>query len=201
MDWFNKVASKHNDFLNIVRSFPENRGNDNYEDIVQEFYIELSELGKKKHKKGDKRVNPKYVNMPTCKRVLQEDGEVNMVYMWITLKRVSMRLLKEDSKRSEYFVRLGEGFEGTDNEPIEDERAFDKLINLIDEEVNSWHWYDKMMFDTYIKDEKSMRGLSEDTNISLTSVFNTLKNCKDRIRESVSEDYEDYKNQDFELIK
>ncbi len=201
MDWFNKVAEKHEDFVKIVRSFPENRGRDTYEDIVQEFYIELSEIGTKKHKEGDKRLNPKYINMPTCKRVLQENGEVNMVYMWITLKRVSMRLLKEENRTKEYIIRLGEGFEKSEEETTTDEEAFEKLMSLVESEISNWHWYDKRMFDTYVEDGISMRGLSEETKISLTSVFTTLKNCKDRVREAVREDYEDYLNKDYELIK
>jgi hypothetical protein len=34
----------------------------------------------------------------------------------------------------------------------------------------------------------------------LTSIFHTLKKCKDRLKESVGEDYEDFINKDFELI-
>lgn len=45
-----------------------------------------------------------------------------------------------------------------------------------------------------------MRDLAEETNISLTSIFITLKNCKDRLRDNVSEDYEDFINEDFDLI-
>jgi predicted DNA-binding protein YlxM (UPF0122 family) len=57
-----------------------------------------------------------------------------------------------------------------------------------------------MLFDTYITNEKSMRKLSQETKISLTSVFNTIKNCKKRLKETIGEDYIDYLNKDFELI-
>jgi predicted DNA-binding protein YlxM (UPF0122 family) len=46
-----------------------------------------------------------------------------------------------------------------------------------------------------------MREIAEETDISLTSIFNTLKNCKERLKEAIGEDFEDYLNEDFELIK
>jgi len=58
-----------------------------------------------------------------------------------------------------------------------------------------------MLFDTYVSNQKSMRKLSEETKISLTSVFNTLKNCKKRLQQNIGEDYLDYLYKDFELIK
>jgi len=45
-----------------------------------------------------------------------------------------------------------------------------------------------------------MREISNGANISLSSIFNTLKNCKNRIRETVGEDYQDYKNKEYDRI-
>ena len=201
MDWFETLSQNHTEFLRIVKSFPENETNNSVEDIVQDAYIELTELGTKKHKEGDKRVNQKYKDKPTCERVLTESGEINMVYMWITLKRVSMNHLKKRIKKSEHIIRLGEGFEKSEQEQQENEKAFSLLMNKVEQEMESWHWYDKLLFETYIKDGRSMRGLSSDTQISLTSIFTTLRNCKNRIRENVGEDFLDYMNEDYELIK
>ena len=46
-----------------------------------------------------------------------------------------------------------------------------------------------------------MRKLASETGISLTSIFTTIKNCKNRIKENIGEDYQDYNNKDYELIK
>ena len=45
-----------------------------------------------------------------------------------------------------------------------------------------------------------MRTLSKETGISTSSIFTTLKKCKDAIREEVAEDYQDYLNEEYELI-
>lgn len=199
MNWLDIVSKKHNEYLNIVRSFPENINNKHIEDIVQDAYIELSQLGTKKHKENDKRVNCKYKGLPLRQRVLTENGDVNMAFIWITLKRVSMNHLKQ-RKRQSYIIKLGEGFDMAALDGSENERAFTVLFNKVENEVKKWHWYDRMLFDTYITNEKSMRKLSQETKISLTSVFNTIKNCKKRLKETIGEDYIDYLNKDFELI-
>ena len=200
MNWLYIVSKKHNEYLNIVRSFPENKHNKYIEDIVQDAYIELTQLGSKKHKENDKRVNKKYKDLPIAQRVLNEDQEVNMVFLWITLKRVSMNHLKQ-KKRNSYIIKLGEGFDIAQLDGSENEQAYNIIIDKIITETNRWHWYDRMLFDTYISNEKSMRKLSNETKISLTSVFNTIKNCKKRLQNCVGEDFIDYMNKDFELIK
>jgi len=201
MDWFKIVSERHEEYLKIVKSFPENETNNNAEDIIQDAYIELSELGTKKHKEGDKRINQKYKDKPTCERVLTESGEVNMVYIWITLKRVSMNHLKKRIKKSEHIIRLGEGFDMAHIDGSQNVIGYNKVLQRIEEETMSWHWYDRMLFDTYLKDGRSMRGLSQETGISLTSIFTTLTNCKKRLKLNVGEDYTDYLNKDYELIR
>ena len=44
MDWFQTLSQNHTEFLRIVKNFPENETNNNAEDIVQDAYIELTEL-------------------------------------------------------------------------------------------------------------------------------------------------------------
>ena len=46
----------------------------------------------------------------------------------------------------------------------------------------------------------SMRELEAETKISLTSIFHTIKHCKQQLREAVGEDYQDYINGDYELL-
>jgi predicted DNA-binding protein YlxM (UPF0122 family) len=75
------------------------------------------------------------------------------------------------------------------------------LLTILDDEVSNWHWYDQKLFKLYKDSDLSMREISKETNISVTSIFNTIKNCKTRINESVGETYEDYINEDYELIK
>jgi hypothetical protein len=46
-----------------------------------------------------------------------------------------------------------------------------------------------------------MRKLAKETNISVTSIFNSCKSYKELIKSKFGEDFEDYLNGDFDLIK
>ena len=46
----------------------------------------------------------------------------------------------------------------------------------------------------------SIRKIAAETKISWVSIFNTLKNAKNIIKDKLQEDYEDYKNEDYDKI-
>ena len=70
----------------------------------------------------------------------------------------------------------------------------------MDNELDDWHWYDKSIYKLYRDTELSIRGMAKDTSISSVNIFHTLKKGKDKMREKFSEDYEDFKNEDYNLI-
>ena len=45
-----------------------------------------------------------------------------------------------------------------------------------------------------------MRKISRGADISLTSIYESLKSCKERLRVAVGEEYEDFINEEFERI-
>ena len=83
---------------------------------------------------------------------------------------------------------------------ISKEEAFSGLIKRVKEEAETWHWYDEMLFKHYFDSGMSMRELADETRISTSSIFQTIKYCKGKLKENLNEDYEDYKNEDYELI-
>jgi transcriptional regulator of aromatic amino acid metabolism len=79
--------------------------------------------------------------------------------------------------------------------------AVDRLIDKIYGEVGSWeHWYDRELFRIYFGSHISLRQLSRDTKISLTSIHNSVKKYKIKLRERFGEDWEDFLNNQFDLI-
>ena len=71
---------------------------------------------------------------------------------------------------------------------------------LIDDHIDNWRWYEKKLFTLYRDSDLSIRGIANETNISWVSIFNTLKHAKNELKENFSEDWEDYKNQDYDRI-
>jgi DNA-directed RNA polymerase specialized sigma24 family protein len=148
------------------------------EDMVQETYLRIIRLN--------------YVD-----GIVKDDGSLNKFYMWLTIRAVHVDYLRANSQN---FVSLDEVKESYEETDLEKHEALNTLDHKIHLEMESWAWYDSMLFKVYKEGNASMRNIANDSGISLTSIYNTLKNCKQRLRESVGEDYQDYINQDFDLI-
>jgi len=124
---------------------------------------------------------------------------VNRYYIYLTLRSLFVDFYRQKSKVIK--VDVSEILTLQQIDEIEENKAFGDLMQKVNNELKTWHYYDQLLFKLYKDTDKSMRDIAQDTNISLRSIFCTIKSCKERLKENVSEDYEDYINQDYELIK
>lgn len=175
MDKLTILAKYHKDWVRIVNSFGEYFLAD---DIVQETYIKIIRLNH-----IDKIVT----------------DSVNKNIMWLILRSIYVDHLRAKKMDN---VSIDDNIKLSYNEcNLAKHEAFNIIEQRIQEEVDKWHWYDIKLFNLYRESQLSMREIAEETDISLTSIFNTLKNCKERLQEAIGEDYQDYLNEEFELIK
>lgn len=175
-DWLTKVAKHHKYFVSVVESFGE------YfyaEDIVQEMYLRLH-----KYTTWDK---------------IEKDGEINKGFVWFVLRNIYVDYCKQKSRIDKCDLKEAI-YIYDDSEEKAINLAKNKIDLKVEAEINSWHPYDAMLFRLYKESDKSMRELAKGTKISLTSIFHTIKYCKERIKEAVGEDYEDLLNNDLERI-
>jgi DNA-directed RNA polymerase specialized sigma24 family protein len=166
----------HDEWVRIIRKFGER----NYaEDIVQETYIKIQVSG-------------------ACNKAVI-NNEVNRAFVWIALRNNYISYYKERLKAEkvgiEHLMNL-EASEGMEARHV----ANDKLDVMIRSEIATWEWYDRKLFFVYLEDFNSLRKMSKKTGIGLSSLSNTVKGCKDRIKEQCGEDYTDYKNRDYDLL-
>jgi DNA-directed RNA polymerase specialized sigma24 family protein len=106
-----------------------------------------------------------------------QNNQPNRAYIWITLRNIFLNEIKQ--KENINFV---------ESEPI-DEQLFESLMKRANKEMEQWHWYDKKLFEIYIYKDLSMRDIAKETNISLRSIFSTIKSCKERLNEKLKDDY------------
>ena len=174
MDKIKRIAELHNEWLAIARKFG---ALDLAEDIVQETYIKI-------------------IRLDYADRFV--DKEVNKSYMWLMIHSVWIDYLRANPYK---YISLDDVHNLSYSEIDRYEQiATSNIEQMIEDEIESWHWYDSMLFRLYKDSNLSMRQIADKTNISLTSIFHTLKKCKDRLKENIGEDYEDFINKDYELI-
>ena len=71
---------------------------------------------------------------------------------------------------------------------------------MIDEEIDNWHWYDRKLFKLYRDTDMSMRDIAAETKISLISIFHSIKNYKEILKNKFENDYQDYITNDYTNI-
>ena len=138
---------------------------------------------------------------------IYNETEINTFYIYITLRNLYYSKFTNYNKNKKTVL-----FSDIDNEKfnyIINEITFDidvyndnykkkvnleALYNKIDSIIEGWYWYDKKLTKLYLNTDMSMRDISKETKISLSSIFNTLTNAKEKIREESKEEYKKYKS-------
>lgn len=191
------LAKNHDDWIKMAGSFGLNSCD--VEDIVQEMYVCV-----------DKAVSD-------VSRIMYSKDKVNTFYIYTTLKhlhwqnfhkagnirkRIDLRYSSElkysdsDDDLSMYknYMDLQNSvldeFDVDYKEKLTDVDMFNKIKTI----YSDWHWYDKKIFDLYFKDDMSMRQLASKTKISLSSIFNTIDNCRDKLKNKMKKDWDNYDN-------
>ena len=178
IEWLGKVAERHKEWIAIVKSFGEY---DYCEDIVQEGYLTIY----------------KYANEDKVIR----DGIVSRGYMYFTLR--SLYYQYYNSKRKINKVSLDDEeftIQIPNDTQMDEQVAFHKICTMIDDHIDGWRWYENRLFKLYRDSDLSIRGIAAETNISWVSIFNSLKNAKQEIKDKFQEDWEDYINKDYDRI-
>jgi DNA-directed RNA polymerase specialized sigma24 family protein len=177
-EWLGKVAERHKEWIKIINGFGEY---DYAEDLVQECYLVLY-----KYATEDKIIR---------------DGVVSRGYLYMCLR--SLYYQYYNSKRKVDKVSINDDditYQIPYDSEMDEQIAFDKICQMIDNHIEGWRWYEKKLFTLYRDTDLSIRGLATETNISWVSIFNTLKQAKDELKETFKEDWEDYKNEDYDRI-
>lgn len=176
--WLAKVAKRHKEWIRIVNSFGEY---DYAEDIVQQMYEVLY----------------KYAN----ESKIITNGVVSRGYVYFTLRSLFLQYCNAKNKVKK--VRLDDEEDFTqiaDYSEMDEQIGYHKVSTLIDNHIDKWRWYDKTLFKLYANSGMSIRKIAKETNISWVSIFNTLKKCKQEVKELFKEDWEDFKNNDYDRI-
>jgi len=179
--WLNDICKHHDKWVSLVKKF--NIQDWMAEDIVHEAYLALY-----KYTKPEKIIH---------------NGKVSDGYMFFTLKTISYQFHNSKNKIQKVSIDDDDTFLqlAFDDSSIEEQEAFHKICKLVDEEMENWSWYNRRLTELYRDTDLSIRGIAGNTNISFVSIFNTLKNCKQQIKNQLYEEWQDYQNGEFERIK
>lgn len=174
--WLAKVAEYHKDWIKVVQSFGEYEV---AEDIVQETYISLW-----KYADSDK--------------LIDANGNVRKGYVYFTLRSLYYQYYNKRKKITK--VDIDGCWNLFDDSNINEQKAYNEICLLIDEELTNWKDYDRLLFKLYRDNDLSMRDIATGTTISLSSIFHSIKNYKKILKDKFYKDYQAYIENDYNQI-
>jgi len=158
-----KLFEKHNDWLRIVLKFGCRK--DVAEDLVQDMYLKIGN----------------YLNNGLD--IMYNKKELNYYYIYLTLKTIYFNYSKRESKRVLHDFNECNVYE---NELINEEYTnnFELAENIIEDELNKLHWYDKKVWEIY--QHTNLAELSRQTDISYRSLYNTKCKVENKLKEKLN---------------
>ena len=177
------LAKNHKLWIRMVRGFGADY--DLSQDIVQSFYLRMHKYVKDEDK------------------IMYNDEEVNRFFCYVTLKNMYRTYVNATNKFTFFEIREDDAIDEELQDFVFDEAmetAFERLVGKISEEMDTWHKYDKILSEKYLKSDYSLRDIANGSGISLTSIFNTMRENKRILKEKFGEDWQDFKNGDYNLI-
>jgi hypothetical protein len=118
--------------------------------------------------------------------------------MLFTLRSLYYQFYNKKSKVNK--VSFDDQWTFFDDSNIEEQEAYNDICLLIDEEIENWNWYDRKLFKLYRDNDFSMRDIAKETNISLISIFHSIKNYKEILKDKFQQDYQNYITNDYNNI-
>ena len=167
--WIEQVAKHHKEWVEVIYKLGET---EYAEDIVQESYMAL-------------------IKYADAKKLIDENGKVRKGYMFFTLRSLYYQFYNKKKKVNK--VSFDEQWEIFDDSNLDEHEAYNDICLMIDKELETWHWYDRKLFKLYRDSDMSMRDIAKETNISLISIFHSIKNYKEILNSKFEQDYNDYK--------
>ena len=175
------LATKHNDWVRIAKSFTGNR--EDAEDLVQDSYLRLYRLGKTKEQ-------------------VSYGKEPNRYFMWTVLYNLHKDNVRHNNsyKTVQTFPLLDTDDGFADNYTDDKHQSFEIIMDKVTDLVTDWDINSKQLFELYYMQGQSLRKIAEGTGIGLSWIHNSVKEIRQRLRDELGEDVEDFFNEDFDQI-
>lgn len=105
--------------------------------------------------------------------------DINFAYFYQVLRTMTYHLHHKKVEK----VEITKEIEYSLKEDNTGEEEIKEILKPYIDFINTWDWYDKKMYMLYVTTDVSMRKMAKDSGIPLMNIFQTLKRCKERIKQ------------------
>lgn len=167
------IAKRHKEWYKIAKYLGST--NDEADDMVQSMYLKLAEI---------------HLAEGNFNRLTNYNGQINTIYLFkmlhnafIDIKRAS----KSKIPHQDHFVPI-------ESPEIAEIAHFDMMLE-VKKAIDELRDYDQMLLELHFVYGHSMRDIEKRTGIPTHSVFNSIKNAKQHIKQRTQKKYTIYAEQ------
>jgi RNA polymerase sigma factor (sigma-70 family) len=140
------------------------------DDLLQQAYLKI-------HKRYSKGEQYEYIN-----------HKADRMYMYITLNSINTDYHRwKKPEHQEIIDDVMDGHQDEIDEQINLNQTELNKLKAIKETIDELHWYDQKLYSLHIEKGMSLRKLSRETKISDSSLQQSMKNIKQRIKEKLNQ--------------
>jgi len=167
------VADQQDEWIRIAKYLGADQ--ELAQDIVQDMYLRVAEI---EQREG------------SLERLENYYGKINTVYIF----KIIQNLYYDHCKKSQHKEQVVE-IEINEIDHNNVEALFSTTLLSIQAVISKMNEYDQMMCEMYFVKGISLRKIHKETGIGVHSIFNTIKNAKEKIRRNAETHYNNYKEE------
>tara|TARA_R110000764_G_scaffold111636_1_gene198390 strand:+ start:394 stop:939 length:546 start_codon:yes stop_codon:yes gene_type:complete len=176
------LAKQHDDWIRIAYGMTNDM--EEAKDLVQDMYVVVLERVSLTGK-------------------MYNTNQANRYYIWKVIRSVFIdNMRKTNSRKNVKTIPLIENADTSSDVDFDysENDAFDSIHLKINDLTKEWGQYDRKLFELYFLHGQSLRQIANGANIGLNSIHNSVKGYREAIKAELSEDLQDYFNQDYDKI-
>ena len=151
----------------IACSFNFTKNQDKAEEVVQTLYLQLLE-------------------MDDLTKIIYQGQSLNQFYLYKMLKSLFVKSINKQTPTHEITLAIEETYEGDDYMNPEDNIEH-QIQGYINEAMEQIHFFDRLLFETYLRENHSIMSLHKATKISTSTIWSSQQKLKKFIKHYVNE--------------
>lgn len=162
-----KELYKHHDtWLKIASNLLYNKNDNIVQDVVQQMYINIYDQIK------DEKLNANQI-------IINDNPHYGII------KTTLLRIIQHDKINDNKINKIKEDI--LNNIAETKKESADEFENKINKILSNMYWFDRKLFNLYVKKFNSVRKLANETKLAHTTVHETLKKCRNTIKKQLNE--------------
>ena len=151
----------------IACSFNFTKNQDKAEEVVQTLYLQLLE-------------------MDDLTKIIYQGQSLNQFYLYKMLKSLFVKSINKQTPTHEITLAIEETYEGDDYMNPEDNIEH-QIQGYINEAMEQIHFFDRLLFETYLRENHSIMSLHKATKISTSTIWSSQQKLKKFVKHYVNE--------------